>query len=246
MFAFTSHNRDLVFAGIRHRSAPGMVPSAIRVTASLTADSADVEGALSHDTISEEDLKAGLFDEASIEIGALSWETLETIQVYTGHLGRVEDDRFSYSAELRSAKRLLEQDFVPRTSPTCRAEFCGVGCGLSARRFTTLDSVVSLDLDRNRVQLASASDTTHLDGRLRFQDGPQTGVIFGILAVESDWFTLDHRLVPGTRSDTKVELQEGCDHTIATCHSRFSNVANFRGEPFLPGNDLLARYGQGA
>ncbi|MFN7158060.1 MAG: phage BR0599 family protein, partial [Erythrobacter cryptus] len=45
---------------------------------------------------------------------------------------------------------------------------------------------------------------------------------------------------PGTR----IELREGCDHTIATCAARFANAINFRGEPFLPGNDLLARYGQ--
>ncbi|MEO0871962.1 MAG: phage BR0599 family protein, partial [Pseudomonadota bacterium] len=25
---------------------------------------------------------------------------------------------------------------------------------------------------------------------------------------------------------------------------RFGNAHNFRGEPFLPGNDLLARYGR--
>ncbi|HKR91916.1 phage BR0599 family protein, partial [Novosphingobium sp.] len=33
-----------------------------------------------------------------------------------------------------------------------------------------------------------------------------------------------------------------CDHTLNTCAARFSNAANFRGEPFLPGNDLLVRY----
>jgi hypothetical protein len=43
-------------------------------------------------------------------------------------------------------------------------------------------------------------------------------------------------------SPLAAELREGCDHTIETCTSRFGNAANFRGEPFLPGNDLLARY----
>jgi hypothetical protein len=41
---------------------------------------------------------------------------------------------------------------------------------------------------------------------------------------------------------TLVLLVEGCDRTIATCRLRFNNAANFRGEPYLPGNDLLTRY----
>ena len=41
---------------------------------------------------------------------------------------------------------------------------------------------------------------------------------------------------------TRGQLREGCDRTMATCATRFDNAVNFRGEPFLPGNDLVARY----
>ena len=246
MFAFTSHDCDLMLSGIRHRSAPGMLPAAIRLSADLSADSAEVEGALSHDTITESDLKAGLFDESSIEVGAVSWETLKVMPIYVGQLGQIEDDRRSFSAELRSAKRRLQHDLVPRTSPTCRAEFCGPGCSLSARRFTSRNRVAAIDLDGNRVQLETPLEGDFADGRLRFLDGPQTGEVFGILTVDAGWLVLENRLVAGTQIGTDVEAREGCDHTLATCDSRFSNAINFRGEPFLPGNDLLARYGQGA
>jgi uncharacterized phage protein (TIGR02218 family) len=39
-----------------------------------------------------------------------------------------------------------------------------------------------------------------------------------------------------------VELIEGCDKIFATCRDRFANGENFRGEPHLPGADLLTRY----
>jgi len=39
-----------------------------------------------------------------------------------------------------------------------------------------------------------------------------------------------------------VEITEGCDKMLATCAGRFGNVLNFRGEPHLPGIDLLTRY----
>jgi uncharacterized phage protein (TIGR02218 family) len=43
---------------------------------------------------------------------------------------------------------------------------------------------------------------------------------------------------PGCR----IELREGCDKRFETCSERFANAVNFRGEPHLPGADLLTRY----
>jgi len=242
--AFTSHDRDLVFGGMTHRAAPGMIPAAIRLTAELSNDSAEAQGALNHDSIRAEELAAGLFDEAAIAIGAVDWVTLEHHTLYTGQIGRIEDDETQFSAELRSSKSLLEQDLVPRTSPTCRAEFCGRGCGLSAARFTSVRALTDVDPELNRVRIPGLMGENFVDGRLRLIAGPQTGLTFGIIDADGDWLSLDRPLVGGTRPGTRAELREGCDHTIATCSTRFNNSINFRGEPFLPGNDLLSRYGQ--
>lgn len=242
---FTSHDRALMFGGITHRAAPGMVPTAIRLTSDLSEENAGVEGALSHDAISDKDLAAGLFDEAAIEIGIVDWETLQHRVLYSGSLGRIEDDRRGFSGELRSAKSILDQDLVPRTSPTCRALFCGPGCGLSAPHFTRRTVINDVDLDLNRVLIAGISAQDHLDGHIRFLDGPQTGIAFAIVGAHDGWLLLDRPLAEGLMNGTAVELREGCDHTLTTCAQRFGNALNFRGEPFLPGNDLLARYGQG-
>ncbi|MEE4213309.1 MAG: DUF2163 domain-containing protein [Parvularcula sp.] len=244
-FGFTSHDRDLTFGGITHRAAPGMVPTAIRLTADLSEESAGVEGALSHDTITEADLAAGLFDRASIEVGIVDWETLVHRLLYIGTLGRLEDDRRGFSGELRSTKSILERDLVPRTSPTCRATFCGRGCGLSATRYTRRVVLAEVDYELNRVRIAGIGSEEYLDGQIRFLDGPQTGIAFAIFGTNEGWFTLDLPLSEGLMAGTPAELREGCDHTLTTCASRFDNAINFRGEPFLPGNDLLARYGQG-
>ncbi len=244
-FGFTSHDRDLSFGGIKHRAAPGMVPAAIRMTSDLSEDSAGVDGALSHDSIRERDLAAGLFDSAAIEIGIVDWETFDHHAMYSGTLGRIEDDRRGFSAELRSAKHILEQDLVPRTSPTCRAAFCGPGCGLSANKFTSRVTLSGFNLDLNRVQFSGTSGDDFVGGKLRFLSGPQTGMALGIISADGNWLTLDRPLDDAIATGTPAELTEGCDHTLLTCTNRFANAVNFRGEPFLPGNDLLARYGQG-
>ncbi|MEE4201062.1 DUF2163 domain-containing protein [Erythrobacter sp.] len=242
---FTAHDRDLTFSGLTHRSAPGMMPTAIRMTSDLNEDSAGVEGALSHDAIREQDLAAGLFDGAAIEMGIVDWETHEHHVLYAGTFGQIEHDRSGFSGELRSAKQMLEEDYVPRTSPTCRAEFCGRGCGLSAVRYTSRAVLIDVDYDRNAVAFAGINADLYLDGQVRFLDGPQTGAGFFVVGDEGRWLMLDRPLREGLAIGTIAELREGCDHTLATCAARFDNAVNFRGEPFLPGNDLLARYGEG-
>lgn len=244
MLAFTSHDRDMTFGGILHQAAPGMVPSSIKLTTDLGSDSAEVEGALSHATISEGDLSAGLFDFAAIEIGAVDWTVLDHHILYSGELGQIESDTASFSAELRSAKRILEYDLVPRTSPTCRAIFCGPGCNLSSASFTHVRSLVDVDLEANRVSFGTINPSDFLDGQVRFFGGPQNGITFGVIGADAHGLTLDQQLIDGLTIGTRAQLREGCDHTLGACSARFDNAVNFRGEPFLPGNDLLTRYGQ--
>ncbi len=132
----------------------------------------------------------------------------------------------------------------PQHTHACRAEFCGPGCTLSALGLTSVQEVSQIDFDANRVSFGDLSYDLYIDGKLRFLSGPQTGLTFGIVSADPQGLILDRALSEGTQLGTRAELLEGCDHTLATCAGRFSNAANFRGEPFLPGNDLLSRYGK--
>lgn len=238
----TSHDRSLFFGGITHRAAPGIAPSAIRKTTGFAEESAQVEGALCHSSISERDLNAGLYDGAMIEIGAVNWETLEHTVLYTGEFGEIFQGNSSFSVELRSAKRQLERDIVSYTSPTCRAEFCGPGCNLSVAHFLDSFRLTSADIDENSIIVTGLDPANYVGGRMTFLEGPQTGITFGVIARNGDALILDRPLHKETTAAMRVRMLQSCDHTHATCHSRFNNAVNFRGEPFLPGNDLLTRY----
>ena len=240
---FTSHDRDIAFGGIRYRCAPGMVPSAIRRTASLERDAVEVEGVLAHDAISAEDLEQGRYADARVAIGVVDWETLEHATLFHGRLGNVSQEDGKFEAELRSAKSDLEVDFVPRTSPTCRAGFCDAACGLSPARFTHLGTVSAIVMVANTVTFAAAIPAQWLlRGQLKWLDGPLAGVTMRVIDIDGTALVLDRLLLDGVSVGHRAMLREGCDHTLATCSSRFGNAVNFRGEPHLPGNDLLARY----
>lgn len=241
--AFTSHNRSLRFDGITHLAAPGMLPSAIRRTARLERDSVEVQGILAHETISREDLESGRFAEARVAIGIVDWESLERATLFQGTLGNVTAEDDGFVAELRSAKAQLEQDFVPRTSPTCRAAFCDADCRLNPAAFTRLLPVSALDPQVNAVQFAGLpSSSDYLHGQLRWVDGPHTGIAMQVVDIDAGMLVLDRSISSALEAGHRAWLRQGCDHTIATCAGRFANAVNFQGEPFLPGNDVLTRY----
>jgi uncharacterized phage protein (TIGR02218 family) len=162
--------------------------------------------------------------------------------LYRGEIGAISEEAAGFSAALLSAKAQLDIDPVPRTSPTCRARFCGPGCTLSAARFTHELRVASIDLAANSVSFASGpAAELFRDGSLRWIEGPLAGQATDVVEVSGEVLVLEHAIDAALAIGTLARLREGCDHTIATCAGRFANSINFQGEPFLPGNDLLTR-----
>jgi uncharacterized phage protein (TIGR02218 family) len=240
---FTAHDRDLWFDGVLHRAAPGMTPAAIRRSADLAADSAEVEGALTHDAIRADDLAAGRFDGAQLRVGLVDWDSGERDILYSGVVGAVTEEEGRFTAELVSRKAALFVDQVPRTSPACRARFCGPGCGLSPARFAHEAVLAAVDLDANAVAVETAAAAADLDGgELRWLDGPHAGQTMTVMQAGAGGLVLDRPLDPALATGARALVREGCDHTLGTCAARFGNAVNFQGEPFLPGNDLLTRY----
>lgn len=240
---FTSHDRDLRFDDILHRTAPGMVPSAIRLSADFEPDSAEVAGALDHAAITPEDLAAGRYDGARVEMVVVDWETLDNRLIYAGTIGEVSNEAGSFSAELRSVKSILGNEPVPRTSPTCRAEFCGPGCNLSPARYRHECALAAIDQTDNAVTLSAGPQASDLlDGTIRIADGVAAGLFYRIAAIDGERLILEPLIEDTIQPGDRLIVREGCDHRWETCHGRFGNALNFRGEPFLPGNDLLTRY----
>ncbi|MEL7690278.1 DUF2163 domain-containing protein [Citromicrobium bathyomarinum] len=239
---FTSHDRDLRLGGVALRSAPGIHPAALRLTTDIAGDDAQMDGALTHDAISADDLAAGRFDGAAVDVGTIDWQSGAARVLFSGSIGETEAGAEGFSAQLRSLKAALEFDPVPRTSPGCRARFCGPGCNLSPARFTVEAVVTAIDPAADAIAVAGITPADFVFGELRWLDGAGVGFRHAIIARDDNLLILDASLPAGVVEGTRVQLREGCDRTIATCAARFANALNFRGEPFLPGNDLVARY----
>jgi uncharacterized phage protein (TIGR02218 family) len=240
---FTSHDRDLVVDGLAYRAAPGMLPSAVSVSDDFDSSTLDVSGALTSDSIGEADLEAGRWDRAAVSLFLIDWEDPqgERLHLVRGELGDVTVKANGFEAELRGAAALLERAVAEQTSPGCRAELGDRRCRVDMAgrvRVTTVTAAVAEGV----VVVAGPAGPAHVFGRLRWIGGANSGLESLISACEGSELVLQEPPPFAVSVGDLVELREGCDKSFATCRARFANAENFRGEPHLPGMDLLTRY----
>lgn len=245
---FTTHDRPLWRAGLRHDSAPGMAPSAVVTTAGLDADSMDIAGALSADAITAVDLAAGRYSGAAVQLTLVDWRDADgpAAVLARGTLGAVTvggggDPRFE--ATLRSHLAALDVQATDICSPECRADFGDRRCRVPLRAYRRRVRVIGAGV---RLVVADLPmPDAYAEGAVRLLDGRGAGLERRIVAIETAGdrtsLLLDAPLAAATGD--YVELTQGCDRRFATCRDRFGNAANFRGEPHVPGGDLLARFG---
>jgi uncharacterized phage protein (TIGR02218 family) len=241
---FTGHDRDIVRDGLVYRASPGMTPSAVSISDGFDVDTLDVAGALSGDAISAADLAAGRWDQAAVRLFALDWGDPDAapIALARGTLGEVGVRDGAFTAELAGPTAPLARAVVEETSPGCRADLGDRRCRIDLAGRVILARVTGWAAPTLTVDQAEPRANAYGLGRLRWIEGANSGLTS--LVAGSSGATLVLRDPPAhlPAIGVLVELTEGCDRTIATCAARFGNAANFRGEPYLPGADLLTRY----
>lgn len=239
----TAHDRDLVVDGLVCRAAPGLAPSAVTLTDGLEAGAMDVTGALTHAAITERDLLAGRWDGARVAVSLVDWSDPATVvPLCEGRIGAVELRDGGFSAALDGPAARLDRQVAEETSPDCRAELGDRRCRVAMAARVRLARVVAADGPAVTLDAAEPVADGWGNGRLRWFGGANSGLVSRVL--RSDGAVVTLAAVPpfAVELGTLVEVTEGCDKRLATCAGRFGNAVNFRGEPFLPGIDLLTRY----
>jgi uncharacterized phage protein (TIGR02218 family) len=188
------------------------------------------------------DLALGRWDGAGIRLSAVDWAALDAdaIEMLAGELGELSTRGEGFTAELRGAAWRLEQPICPATSPGCRAHFGDKQCRVDLAGRTSFAAVIASDGGELTLDRAIGDD--YLLGRLRYMRGVNCGLSATIIVVAGDVVRVRDLPREPVEIGCRVELREGCDKRFETCVARFDNAVNFRGEPHLPGNDLLTRF----
>ena len=104
---FTDHDRDLVMDGVVCRAASGWTAGAGESAAGLAAGSVSAAGALDDQAITEADVAAGLYDQASVELWRVDWMQP---RLWVGTLARIRrQEGLSFVAELEGPLVKLER-----------------------------------------------------------------------------------------------------------------------------------------
>jgi uncharacterized phage protein (TIGR02218 family) len=239
---FTDHDRDLSFDGVTYEAVSGFTASQIESGLGLAVDNLTLSGALSSAALNEADLAAGLYDNAAVRIWRVNWaQPDQRVLMRSGTLGEVTRSGGAFQAEIRGLAQALNQPVGRAFGHLCDADLGDGRCGLavSASNGTV---VTAYDARRFRVSgLADFAGGWFTGGRLVFTDGANAGrsmevkrhtVSGGIVTIEL-WQAMSAPVAAGDG----FSVTPGCDKQFATCKSKFSNAVNFRGFPFMPGND---------
>jgi len=243
---FTDHDTDLIVSGLTFSSLGGYAPTNIQSTSGLSIDNLDIKGLLSTLGITDADIQAGIYDYAEVWIFQVNWEDVtQVIPLKYGHLGEVRTND-SFLAEFRSLSQLLSQTIGSVITPDCRAQLGDSECGITLSGFTVTGSVVAVT-DRSKF-----TDTTRTEadnhfkyGLLTWTSGNNNGYSMEVktYTLSTGEFELFEPMPFDVQAGDAYSVYRGCDKFFSTCKDDFNNVVNFRGEPHVPTQDKISKYG---
>lgn len=248
VLGFTDHDRRLEFNGTVYAPESGATGSALASSADLSVDNAEIEGALDDDALRPEDLAAGRYDGATVEIFRVNWAApAQRVLVKAGVIGEVSRTGQAFRAELRGISHVLDQPTGRLFQRLCDADLGDDRCGV----------------DANDPAYRTSGAVTAIAGEDRFLatgfDGFEAGwFAHGLIAWESGANAGARRHIKTQEATGAVALWAppgaavavgdafsaiaGCDKRFSTCREKFANGVNFRGFPLTPGNDFAVSY----
>lgn len=243
VFGFTSHDRNISFGGVTYSAGTGYTRTAISGDSSLSSDSVDIEGVLDLSGISEEDILAGLWDHARLDMLLIDWaDQSEAVTLKTGWIGEVSPGSTSFKAELMSLTSALAQNITELTSPTCRATLGDTRCTKSLAAFTFAGTVTNVTDRRVFACNLTNADNYFVGGNLTWLTGTNAGLEMEIkTSLASGAFSLFLPMSYDIAAGDTFSSVIGCNKTIATCAGTFDNGVNFQGEPYLPGTHFIVK-----
>ena len=243
---FTDHDCDLTYDGVVYKAGSGLTASALAQGTGLSVDNTEAVGALDSVTLREEDIEAGIFDDAEVVIWLVNWSNVVEREIqFRGYIGEITREGGQFRAELRSLSDKLNQPKGRVFQKPCSAVLGDGRCGLdvSGAAFQSLAEVVGLvSSSQVIVQTAGEYDERWFErGKLELPSGRSLLVKKDEKLSGSREITLWEGKVADLTVGEQVSLIAGCDRRFETCRVKFENASNFQGFPDIPGDDWLTQ-----
>ena len=245
VMGFTSCDIDLLIDGETYESCTGFAPTAVSASNDLATDNLDVDGIVSSDRITEEDIFLGVYDNAKIRIFICDYEHPENHFILReGTVGKITAGKTAFKAEIRGLMDAYQQQVGRTYQRKCRAQLGDGACKYDIGRDTVTGKVTAVRDDGSVFTNIFRADDFFTYGVITFTSGLNKGAAYAAEKYDSRngqirlFAPPTHEIVVG---DT-FRIVPGCNGEPSTCKKRFNNFVNFRGEPYIPGNDYAVGY----
>ena len=241
---FTDLDRDIVFASLTYLSIAGFTPSSVETKDNFSVDNVEVQGMFQTGYITAPDLLAGKYDFAEVEIFLVNYADISQgrMMLRRGRLGEVTMQKDTFVAELRGLAESLQQTIGELYQPSCRAILGDNECKAILTGFTfsgTVATVTSALIFTSNALTQAAGYFT--GGQIMWTSGNNNGLKMEVKEFASKQVVLAQAMPYAIQVGNAFQIISGCDKTHQTCISKFNNIVNFRGEPFVPGTDAISK-----
>ncbi len=246
VMGFTDHDRDVSFGNTLFRANTGLEAAEATQELGFAVSGGEVAGALVSDGIAEEDVDAGLYDDAGVEIWLVNWqEPQQRLLMDLFNIGEIRRADGAFIVELRGMAHRLDEDRGRLYRAACSADLGDAACGLT---ITATEGVITQTdgaLTITAAAFAALPENWFTGGAVSFTDGANAGFKVEIRAHRAGGVIELWQRAPQTIAvGDAVSATPGCDKSFRTCREKFSNTVNFRGFPHMPGNDFILRVPQ--
>lgn len=245
VFGFTNHTDDVFIKadGLLYKAETGFTATAIRNTNILDVDNFDTEGAITSDLITTEELMAGEWHDASIEIFKVNYLAPDDgkDEITQGKIGDINYTKNFFKAEFRSISQLYQRPIGEVTSMTCRARLGDARCKKDLTAFTFTGVVEVVYANNNQIYSAALTqdDDYFAYGYVLFTTGLNAGQKLEIKSNANGVVLLQLPMPYEIAVGDEFTIVAGCDGLLATCRDKFDNIVNMRAEPYVPTNDQV-------
>lgn len=246
---FTDNDQDVIFAGNTYTSNDSVLISGITSSTNNGIQSTNCDVIFTATGIADEDVVRGLYDNAKVDFSIVDYTNtaLGEILLMRGIISVFDvTDKGRGTFEIRGLLTRGNARVGEYYSAECRADLGDSRCGVSLAAFQDT-GVVHLVEKATQFQVDFAGNPAngfYALGVITFNTGNNAGRSMEVLGQSSVDATYDRIILPlAFPYDPEVgdtfTITAGCDHRVTTCKTKFSNLLNFRGEPFVPGQDIL-------
>lgn len=246
----TTCARPLLINGEVYSSREGLNPTAISQEASAAVANSEVNGTMAAESVSEEELVAGLWDGAFVTVFEVNYRDLSMgiLTLQSGNIGDVKAGRSAFTAEVRGVTQSLQKVVGRVYTKGCPWIFGSIGdaaCNVPLGPLTVTGAFTAVDSRREFTDSARAEASDYFGaGVLEITSGDNEGFSMEVYSFASGTFVLHLPMPFNLAVGDTYSVTPGCRKRYTEdCRTKWANTNNFGGFNDIPGADKVLGMG---